>query len=203
MPKATLLIAAAVAAATVGADRLITTPMGKKVPHNAAKLEFLTVPGRDTSFGWIGLGLTNSIELELSGERFNNDRVIPGLNLSYNYLTPITDLAPGVSAGILDATDQTAERRAAYLAVTYYFGNLDIFNQDTPTILTFGGWSRDGGGFFFNISIPLTNEFRLIGDHDGGTLTAGVEYKPFPEASLKYLFREGAPAFGFSLQKKF
>ena len=186
-----------------GADRLLTTPTGKKIPQNAAKLEFLSTPSRDTVFGWIGYGVTDSIELEVYGESFDSDRITPGVNLSYNYLTPITDLAPGISVGVMDIADQTVGRRTVYAAITYYFGNWNELNQDTPTVLTMGGWSRDGGGFFFNFSVPFTNAIRFIGEHDGGTLTAGLEYKPFEEASLKYVFREGSPSVGFSFQKRF
>lgn len=203
MPKSFISLVVLLAACVAGADRLITTPMGKKVPEKATKIELLSIPSRDTAFGWLGYGLTNSIEIEFYGESFDSDRITPGLNLSYNYISPIVDIAPGISAGILDVADRTRSRRAAYLAITYYFGNLDVFNQDTPTILTAGAWSRDGGGFFFNVSVPLTNEIRLIGEHDGGTLTGGIEFKPFAEGSFKYLFREGSPAVGLSFQKRF
>lgn len=204
MGKTTFIILATLGLLQVSlADRLITTPLGKKIPQNATKLEILSTPSKDTLFAWLGYGVTDAIELEIYGESFNSDRLTPGLNVSYNYLTPIIDLSPGISVGVLDVTDQSVARRTFYAAITYYFGNVSELNQNTPTILSVGGWSRDGGGFFFNFSVPFTDSLRLIGEHDGGTLTAGLEYNPFDEASLKYVFREGSPSVGLSFQKRF
>ncbi|MFM9872130.1 MAG: hypothetical protein ACKVQS_01540 [Fimbriimonadaceae bacterium] len=184
-------------------DRLISTPMGKKLPHNAAKLEFLSQPSRDTVFGWFGYGLTDSIELEFYGESFDSSRITPGLNFSYNYISPITDLAPGISLGVLDITDQTREERAIYAAITFYFGNVGDLNQNEPTIFTLGGWSRHGGSFFFNAAFPFSEKIRLIGEHDGNRIGAGVELTPFEGASLKYLFLGGSPTVGFGFSKRF
>jgi hypothetical protein len=187
----------------VMADRLITTPQGRKVPEGVVKFELLSTPSRDVAFGWIGYGLTQNFEIEISGESFDSDKITPGLNMSYNYLSPITDIAPGISFGVLDVTNQTRGEIAAYAAISYYFGNWGDLNQNVPTILTVGGWSRDGGGVFYSVSLPFSQEFRLIGEADRNSVTAGVEIVPFQGASLKYLFREGDPTVGFSFQRRF
>jgi hypothetical protein len=189
--------------ATAHADRLITTPMGKKVPRNAAKLEFLSQPSRDSVLGWIAYGVDELIEIEFYGESYDSSKITPGLNLSYNYLSPIIDIAPGISFGVLDVTDQTREERGVYAAITFYFGNDGELNQNEPTIFTLGGWSRNGGGFFFNAAFPFTEQFRLIGEHDGNRLAAGLEFQPFEGASLKYLFIDGSPTVGFGFMKRF
>lgn len=200
----TVLGACVIGLTTVGfADRLITTPMGKKIPRNAAKLEFLSQPSRDSVMGWIGYGVNESIEIEFYGESFDSNKITPGLNLSYNYLSPITDLAPGISFGVLDVTDQTREERGVYAAITFYFGNDGELNQNEPTIFTLGGWSRNGGSFFFNAAFPFSEQFRLIGENDGDRLAAGLEFEPFEGASLKYLFVGGSPTVGFGLMKRF
>jgi len=200
----TVLGACVIGLTTMGfADRLITTPMGKKIPRKAAKLEFLSQPSRDSVMGWIGYGVNESIEIEIYGESFDSSKITPGLNLSYNYLSPITDLAPGISFGVLDVTDQTREERGVYAAITFYFGNDGELNQNEPTILTLGGWSRNGGSFFFNAAFPFSEQFRLIGENDGDRLAAGLEFEPFEGASLKYLFVGGSPTVGFGLMKRF
>lgn len=185
------------------ADRLIFTPLGQKIPQNKAKIEFLSIPSRDVAFGWIGVGVTNQIELELTGESFDSDKIDMGVNLSFNYISPITDIAPGISFGFQDVTNNTADGRSAYLAVTYHFGNTGELNQNEPTIFTLGLSSRDQGFLFFNFALPLSEQFRIIGEHDSFRISAGVEFRPFEDASLKFLFRDGSPMIGMNLSRKF
>lgn len=204
MRRVSILGAIIVGLCSIGsADRLIMTPMGKKIRTNNAKLEFLSQPSRDSVLGWLGYGLNDSLEIEFFGESFDSSKITPGFNISYNYISPITDLAPGVSFGVLDITDQTQSERAIYAAITYYFGNEGDLNQDVPTILTIGGWSRNGGSFFFNAAFPFSEQIRLLGEHDGNGVSAGLEFMPFEGASLKYLFVGGTPTLGFGLTKRF
>jgi len=185
------------------ADRLIFTPLGQKIPHNKGKIEFLTVPSRDVAFGWIGVGLTNQIELELSGESFDSDKIDLGVNLSYNYISPIIDIAPGISFGFQDVTNNTSDGRSAYIAVTYHFGNTGELNQNEPTIFTLGLSSRDQGFLFFNFALPLSEQFRIIGEHDSFRISAGLEFRPLEDACLRLLFRDGSPMIGMNLTRKF
>lgn len=185
------------------ADRLIFTPLGQKIPHNKAKLEFLSVPSRDVAFGWVGVGVTNQFELELSGESYDSDKIDFGVNLSFNYISPIVDISPGISLGFQDITNNTADGRSAYLAVTYHFGNIGEFNQNEPTIFTLGLSSRDQGFAFFNFALPLSEQFRIVGEHDSFRITAGLEVRPFEDASLKFLFRDGSPMVGMSFSRRF
>jgi hypothetical protein len=185
------------------ADRLITTPMGRKLAEFSLKAELLTIPSRDTVYGWVGYGINSNFEVELYGESLNSSKITPSFNLSYNYISPITDISPGLSIGIVDILGRTADERAAYLAATYFFGNVGDLNQNVPTILTVGGWTRFGGGVFFNVSFPFTEQVRAIGEHDGQALTAGLELQPFAGSSLKFLFREGSPTIGFTFVRRF
>jgi len=185
------------------ADRLIFTPLGKKIPENKAKLEFLSIPSRDVAFGWIGVGVTNQIELELSGESFDSNKIDLGINLSYNYIAPITDISPGISFGFQDVTNNTVDGRSLYLAVTYHFGNIGELNQNQPTIFTLGLSSRENGFVFFNFALPLSDQFRILGEHDSFRITAGVEFRPIEDASLRFLFRDGSPMVGMSFSRRF
>lgn len=185
------------------ADRVITTPQGRKIPSGNAKVEFLAVSGEDTYFGWLGYGIDQYIEIEFYGESYNSKSVTAGLNLSYNYLSPITDLAPGISFGVLDVSNQTRDERAFYAAVTYFFGNLGDLNQNIPTEFTFGGWSRNGGQLFTSVSLPFSEGFRLIGEYDGREVNAGVEIVPFDGASLKWMVKDRVSVVGFGFQRRF
>lgn len=197
------LIALVAVGAAVNADRLIFTPMGKKTPFNAIRLDLLSIPSRDVAFGMISFGLTSQIELELYGESFDSDRIDLAGSASFNLISPITDISPGISVGVQDFANNTRDGRNVYLATTYYFGNIGQYNQDVPTIFTLGFSSRDQGFLFVNFALPLSENFRLVGEHDSYRISAGLEVMPFDGAMLRFLFRQDEPMIGFRFARRF
>lgn len=196
-------VVALLVAASSFADRLLLIPTGKKLLHNVYRFELLTEPSRDRTFGWIGTGLGQSFDFELTGESLDDDSVSVSLDFSYNYLTPITDFVPGVSLGVQDAAGRTQRGRAFYLAVTYRLGNFDEHNQDIPTEVTFGFWDRREGLMFAGAVLPFSEHLKLLVEHDSHEFTAGFQISPIKGADFRFMFRANEVLLGMRIQKRF
>lgn len=188
--------------ASAHADRLILIPTGKKISASALRYDLLTWNSQDTTLGWVGSGIGQSYDFEISGESFDSNRMVNGLDVSYNYTMPVVDFAPGVSVGLQDATNQTHRGRNAYLAVTYRFGNVGRHNQDVPTELTFGFWTRSEGLMFFGAKLPFSKILSLVAEHDSENLTSGFEVSPIEGGTFRILFRERDILLGVRLQAR-
>jgi hypothetical protein len=185
------------------ADRLVLIPTGKKLLSETFQLEILTDHSRDITMGWVGLGLGQSFDVEVTGESFDDNRMVNSVDFSYNYTVPIVDFAPGISFGVQDAMNVTERGRNLYMAVTYRFGNYGELNQDIPTELTFGFWSRAQGVLFAGVRLPFSETFSVLAEHDSENLTAGIELSPHEGVAFKALFRQDQVMLSFRVQSRF
>ncbi|MCH8977845.1 MAG: hypothetical protein IH945_01205 [Armatimonadetes bacterium] len=190
-------------ATAASADRLIRIPTGKKLLSDSYRLEFLAEPSRDRTLGWLGAGLGHSFDLELTGESFDSNRLVSSLDFSYNYLVPITDFMPGLSFGVQDALGVTEGGRGLYAAVTFRMGNYGEHNQDVPTELTVGFWSRREGVAFGGVVLPFSEHLKLLAEHDARHLTAGFELSPINGGSFRFLFRKNQVLIGLRVSQRF
>lgn len=197
------LFAVLVLGSAAQADRLVNIPTGKRINFKEGRFEVLSVPSRDFAFGTFRYGIGESWEIEAMAESLNQDTIDFGFSLTYNYISPFTDASPGISFGISDIGDNLTERRTAWAAITYAFGNDGALNQNVPTELTLGLWTRDEGFFFAGAALPYSEHLWVIGEHDSRRITAGFELRPFPEASLRFLWRGGDPMIGMSYSARF
>lgn len=203
MRRAAIAALLATASSLAFADRLITTPTATRVRDGVWRIEGLSLPSQDTRWAWLETGLGHSFDIGLQVGSWNGGKTRTTFDFSYNLTLPVSDIAPGISFGIKDGFNQTPEGRGLFLAGTWRIGNFDPANQDVPTEFTVGFWSRRTGLMFLSASFPFSKDLRLIMEHDSARLWAGAEWKPFREASLRALFRDGQPGFSFSLQKRF
>lgn len=195
--RSALLLAGAALCAAGTADRLILTPMGSNLPIGTARAEYLRHPDlSDTLF--LEAGVLETVE---AGIRIR-DGEDPALDLNYNYIFPIIDLSPGISAGVLDALD-TAEGRAFFAAVTFRYGNWGDLNMEEATIFTMGLWSDRSSTGFVSISLPLSSQVRLLGEGYGRTVNTGVEYRPDPSLAGRMLWLDGKPSWSLSYKLTF
>lgn len=170
------------------ADRLVEVPLGRKLLRNVARVRAGTSLGdRGTAQFLVGTGVLDSYDLDVDLARSGSGVWEGTLDLSYNLSPPITDIAPGISLGVLDVLDRTKARRAGYFAFTQRFGNFGELNQETPTELTVGLWSRSQGLFFVGATLPLWDRLLVIGEASGDRLIAGFEARPFEGFSLRWL----------------
>lgn len=184
------------------ADRLVFIPKGKRIPKGEVRLEYLNRPD-DSAWWWLGYGVTDNIEAEFTVHDPAGGDVNRSGNVAYNLILPVEDTSPGITFGIMDIGDRTPERRAVYAAFTLTFGNIDPQNQNTPTELTFGLWSRKSGAVFVGAMVPVTDRFHLLAEYDSRRLSAGAELWLLPEARARILFIDGQLSYGLTLQKRF
>lgn len=184
-------------AAGAVADRFLLTPTGNRVRPGTVRVEALAIAGRPTR-SWLEAGITTNLDLGVSHIAGGS----ASLDLTWNYLLPITDIAPGISFGLLDLADKTPERRAAYLAFTKRFGNMGDLNSDIPTEFTLGMWTRDRGQPFASVSFPFADQFRLIAETSGGEIRAGFDVRPIKDMSVRVVWMDGRPSAGLRLSQK-
>jgi hypothetical protein len=185
------------------ADRLILIPTGKKLLNDTFRIEVLTDRSRDATMGWLGLGVGESFDFEVTAESFNDNRMVNSLDFSYNYTVPVVDFLPGLSVGVQDAMNVTERGRNVYVAVTHRYGNYGELNQDLPTELTYGLWTRSGGLFFAGVTLPFSRTLQLVAEHDSDVFTAGVQLSPHEGVQFRALFRQSQVLVSFRVQARF
>lgn len=203
MPVRSLCLVLAVLPVLASADRLILAPTGNKIRFGQARLESMFTPDGDQNRWFLGYGVTKEIELEVTSERFRSGVYRNSLNASFNLMNPLTDFAPGVSFGVTDALDNTADGRRTYLAVTFRLGLDGDYNQDAPMEATVGFAYGRGFSPFVGVMIPLTWQTRLLAEHDGFRVSAGLEFRPLRGLAARYLQVDGKPTWSLSLTAKF
>lgn len=187
-----LAIALQLAAAAV-ADRLIMIPTGSKLPFGKVRAEFIwSTRDRDHVQGFLGAGIGHSFDAELLYENISPNAQIGSFNFAYNYVVPVTDLTPGLSIGVRDALNKTRDGRSFYLATTFRIAPDGLYNENSPPELTIGFGTESLRGLFVGASLPFTDHFRLLAEHDSFRMTAGFEIEPLPGVALRALYRQDA-----------
>lgn len=191
------------AAAAARADRDISVPKGHKILDGDFRLDYLGSSGEKPAMAWLGTGIMKAFEADLQLVRTNSERWTGTFEFSYNFAPPIIDVSPGLSFGIVDGLNKTLGGRAAYVALTFYYGNQGELNQDVPTEATLGLWTRKSGLGFFSLRLPFAEQFSLIAEHDSDRLAAGFELRPVKGLSAKMVFETGRTLMGLTLNHRF
>jgi len=196
----------AVALLLVGAasaDRLIFIPTGRKTPLGTIRGEWIA-KAHDTSHSTfsLGYGLTKAIEVEAVRDALTTGRGRDTLNLSYSFLDPVVGFLPGLTVGVLDAADRTPQRRSFFVATTMRLGLDGDYNSDTPAELTVGGGTERFRGLFVGLSLPLTNRFRILAEHDSRSVRAGVEWWVTRQVAVRNIQEDGASYWSAAFTRK-
>ncbi len=191
-------------AAATQADRLIHIPLGKKVPRHVIRVEGDFDQNDFHAFhGYLDAGLTIDLDATIREDSVAGDPRRATFDFSYNYISPITDASPGISVGVQDAPNRTADGRRFYFASTFRVGLAGSADTFTPAEITLGGFAGRKSTAFVGAMLPLTPAFRLMAEHDGYRVNAGIELRPVSNISLKYLFIGSKPEIGVQVRSKF
>lgn len=187
------------------ADWVITVPTGRKLSFGTVRLEYNSQLNDHRRNEWsLGVGATDSIELEIRNRaaRDGDGEAFTTLDFGYNLLTPIPDTSPGITVGVQDLVDSTTVGRRGYLALTYRL-SYDSFDAESTAEFTLGGFFAKSATPYLGISVPLSKRLRLLADHNGEELSAGMEFMLVKEISVRYI-AEGKHTFlGISAAKRF
>jgi len=186
------------------AERLIYIPTAHKIPFGSVRYELRAEPRvSGVSENYIGIGATTSWELEYRRQDLDSDRQIDAFDLTYNFISPITDFTPGFALGIQDVFDRTADGRRPFFVVTFREG-FSTIGGESPADITLGFSSSHRQVYpLVGASIPFSKQVRFMAEHDGLRISIGMEARPVRNLSLRWTLREGTSLLGFEFQGKF
>lgn len=179
-----------VMAATASADRVITVPTGRKILYRTARYEFRTEPhSGGTAEQLFGVGIGTSIEAEFRSTQLYGADLKDTLDLAYNVVAPIPDISPGISFGVQDAFNRTTDGRRFFAAFTTR-QVVDTLNGAYTAEVTLGVMKGKYTRPYVGLSLPFSEEFRLLVEHNGLRAAAGFEIRPAPMLGLRFQVRE-------------
>jgi hypothetical protein len=201
--RALVLLPLLAAPAFASAERLLYIPTARKIPLGQLHYEFRHDPSRSLTEHYFRAAVTHSIELEIRSQPWGTRSSEVGVDLTYNYIVPLVGFTPGFAFGVQDAADQTADGRRLFFAVTFREGFFveggEELGEATLGISHFQGRIQP----FVGASIPLSQRLRILAEHDGLRVNAGVELRVIPQASIRAMMRDRRPLFGVALNHRF
>lgn len=175
---------AATAISVASADRLIEIPTGKLLYPERMAIEagvLAGAPSRERVLVNFRIG-----DLwEVQGARTGFDSRLEVYNLQYSLYPEIPGYAPGVSVGVVDALNRTAQGRGYFMAISYGIAALGEtpLDHDLRVHLGFGGGSLSS--FFLGFDVPLTNQLFLRAEHTGEQINAALAWRPNNQVELR------------------
>lgn len=169
-------------------ERLINVPTATKVPFGAIRVEAQSHQGAiDRHRFSLAAGIGEAWDLEASWDRSRRADAEGTFDLSYNYVPALPDAAPGISVGIRDAFNTTRDGSGAYISATFRYGQYGERNGESPAEVTVGGGLGAFRGVYMGTMLPVTDQFRLLAEHDSRRITAGIELRPLRDFRVRWV----------------
>lgn len=181
------------------AERELYIPTAKKLSAGTIKYELRYDPRDRSSEQYLGFGATSFWEVEL----YDRDNQNATFDLTYNLISPLTDLSPGIAFGFQDLLDQTDSGRRPFAVATFRQGFYAI-GGEFPADFTLGlTYMNRRLTPLVGASIPFSEQVRLIAEHDGNGVAAGLEVHPIRPLGLTFIVRQNRGLLGFSYRAHF
>ena len=181
------------------AERQIGIPTARKLSTGTVKYEIRYDAKDYLNEQYLGIGLTPFWELELS----DSDNRDTTFDLTYNLITPFTDLSPGIAFGVQDVLDQSEHGVRPFAVATFRQGFF-VIGGEQPADISIGiNYSHRRICPMIGVTVPFSEEVRILAEHDGRMLSAGVEIRPLRPLTISFFIRDTRPTIGFSLRHKF
>ncbi len=185
------------------ADWLIDTPVSRKIPLKGVRYEFRSMLKGGLQEHRLGFGVSETIEVIVRTERLGS--FLPThttADISFTPNGPVPGVAPGISVGILDAANKTQDGRRGYFGFTFRedYDGIDGSNYGD---VTFGVIADHYVKAYFGASIPFSKSFRVLAEHNGNRLAAGLDFRPIKHFSLRMIWRDRQILFGASIATRF
>ncbi|MEO0248584.1 MAG: hypothetical protein ABIN58_03360 [candidate division WOR-3 bacterium] len=189
---------------SVYADRLIQIPTGAILYPARLKFEF-AFQGDDSRRRRWDLNLRVNDYVEVEGNWLES-RTAPSLtvwNLHVNLYPEIPGYAPGISVGVRDLTERTAEGAGYYLAFSYRVPMLGKQPLSRDLILHIGVGVRFFRGLFIGIEAPLSDHLLILAEHDSRQLNAAFAWEPVSNLQFRWGSLNGSTFWGAVLLSEF
>ena len=185
------------------ADELIDIPTARKLQLDDVRYEFRGSPYAGGSIQqFLGVGVGQSFELDLRDVRNAGTHSAGTFDFSYNLLSAIPGISPGISFGIQDAANLTSDGRRFY-AVATLRNDLDELPGNLYEDVTLGVQFGSLNSPFVGIALPVSKQMYLIAEHSGFRLSAGVEFRPLPHVAFRIITRDRETMLSLSGTVKF
>lgn len=186
------------ASAAGWADRVVTVPRGDKVRDGAFQLVTLFDRGSERFDHRFTVGFGQAYEIELSSTAGSTGPARGTLGFSYNFLPAFIDLSPALTFGVDDLADQLPGGPSFWATALFRLSLDGDYNYDVPLEFTLGAGTGRYRGLFLAVNLPVSDQFRLVGEQRGRDLTAGLEIRPTRGLTIQWLHRRSGPLFGLS-----
>jgi len=185
------------------ADELIDIPTARKIQLDDVRYEYRASPypgGSQQHF--LGVGVGESFELDLRDVWNKGTSPAGTFDFSYNLLSSIPGISPGISFGVQDAANLTTDGRRFY-AVTTFRNDLDELPGNLYEDVTLGVQFGTLNSPFVGIALPVSKQMYLLAEHSGFRLSAGVEFRPLPHVAFRIITRDRETLLSLSGTVKF
>jgi hypothetical protein len=208
MRAALTLAAAAALSPFAQADRLLFIPTARKLPNWTFRAEGFYNPGAvQWQIGYAYLALPPNYELEFRDERFgatagNKGQGGATFDFTYNVVSPISDIAPGLAFGVQDALGTTPDGRRFFAAISTNTSMDTDLSHRLYIQTTLGVFAGKRTSPFLGESVPFGTSLRLLLEHNGYRPALGLELKPLRDLAFRYLIRDTAGYFSVQFTQK-
>lgn len=198
--RAPFALSVLVLAAGAQADRLITIPTAKKLTDGSLRLETVqSLQDHGSQFNYAAFGLGQYFEGEIRTEKYSGHDFHATADFTYNFVSPLAGLTPGLAFGLQDIAGTTRTGRRAFACAT--------FREESDTglysDLTLGAFLGSHSGLMVGFDFPLTNAFHLIADYNADRAQAGFEARPFRNFAARFIVRDNEPMASLTYRMKF
>ncbi len=196
------LVAFAVGGLAFG-DRLIDVPIGRTLPKDSVQISFLEATNESGSHDrLIAFSPLQGVEFAARQRMRPGESGHTTFDFAYNFVSPVSSVAPGISVGLLDALNETVDGRRPYIATTFR-ELLQVGEKGSNGEATIGFQFGHISSAFVGVSLPLSTNFRLLTEHNGNRLSAGFELEPTKGLKLRTVTQEGTLLFGLNYIHRF
>jgi len=193
----------ALVSAIASADRLIDIPTATKILYDNFRYECrsdVASSGVFEHYLWLGIG--KSFELDLRDVSPSDSQQKGTFDFAYDFIAAIPNTSPGISFGVQDGANTTADGRRYYFATTFR-NQVDVIGGGSDLYLTLGAQFGKLNSPFVGVSMPLSPQFALLAEHSGYRLSAGFEIRPVKPVALRLVQRGSKPMLSLSVAARF
>ena len=124
------------------------------------------------------------------------------MDFAYNFIAPVASISPGISVGMLDAFNETVDGKRTYVAFTFR-ELLQVGEKGANGDVTMGVQFGHLNSGFVGVSLPLSENFRLLTEHNGARISTGFELEAAKGIRARVVTQEGTLLFGLNLTHRF